>query len=43
MDVELAVSELARRRAGRHLLLLFDFDGTLAPFSPRSRLGLPQR
>ena len=34
MDVELVVSELARRRAGRHLLLLFDFDGTLAPFSP---------
>jgi len=28
-----AVSELARRRAGNHLLLLFDFDGTLAPFS----------
>jgi alpha,alpha-trehalase len=32
MNVEAAVSELARRRGGRHLLLLFDFDGTLAPF-----------
>lgn len=34
MNVDVAVSELARRRAGRHLLLLFDFDGTLAPFHP---------
>ena len=34
MDVEAVLFELARRRAGRHLLLLFDFDGTLAPFSP---------
>jgi trehalose-phosphatase len=34
MNVEAAVSELARRRSGRHLLLLFDFDGTLAPFHP---------
>ena len=34
MNVQLAVSELARRRCGRHLLLLFDFDGTLTPFQP---------
>jgi len=34
MNLEVAVSELARRRAGRHLLLLFDFDGTLTPFQP---------
>ncbi len=34
MDVELVVSELARRRAGRDLLLLLDFDGTLTTFSP---------
>lgn len=34
MNVEAAVAELARRRGGRHLLLLFDFDGTLAHFSP---------
>ena len=27
-------SALADRRAGRHLLLLFDFDGTLCPFDP---------
>ena len=32
LGVEAAVPELTRRRAGRHLLLLFDFDGTLAPF-----------
>jgi trehalose-phosphatase len=34
MNVPVAVSELARRRGGRHLLLLFDFDGTLTPFQP---------
>lgn len=34
MDVEIVVSELARRRAGRHLRLLFDFVGTLAASSP---------
>lgn len=34
MHVDDAVAELARRRAGRHLLLLFDFDGTLCPFHP---------
>jgi trehalose-phosphatase len=34
MNVDAAVAELARRRGGRHLLLLFDFDGTLAPFDP---------
>lgn len=34
MQVDSAVAELARRRAGRHLLLLFDFDGTLVPFKP---------
>jgi trehalose-phosphatase len=34
MHVDDAVSALARRRAGRHLLLLFDFDGTLCPFDP---------
>ena len=34
MNVQVAVSELARRRDGRHLLLLFDFDGTLTPFQP---------
>ena len=34
MNVQVAVSELARRRGGRHLLLLFDFDGTLTPFQP---------
>jgi len=32
MQVDVALAELADRRAGRHLLLLFDFDGTLAPF-----------
>jgi len=32
--VAVAVSELKRRRDGRHLLLLFDFDGTLTPFQP---------
>lgn len=34
MHVDAAVSELARRRAGRHLLLLFDFDETLCPVQP---------
>lgn len=34
MDVDLVFSALADRRAGRHLLLLFDFDGTLCPFHP---------
>ena len=34
MDARIAAVELARRREGRHLLLLFDFDGTLAPFDP---------
>jgi trehalose-phosphatase len=34
MNVDLAFSALADRRAGRHLLLLFDFDGTLCPFDP---------
>lgn len=33
MNVDAAVSELSRRRNGRHLLLLLDFDGTLAPFN----------
>ena len=33
MHVDDAVAELARRRAGRHLLLLFDFDGTLCRFN----------
>lgn len=32
MQVDVALSELTRRRSGRHLLLLFDFDGTLVPF-----------
>ena len=32
MDGPIAAVELARRRNGRHLLLLFDFDGTLTPF-----------
>jgi trehalose 6-phosphate phosphatase len=30
----IAAVELVRRRQGRHLLLLFDFDGTLTPFLP---------
>jgi trehalose-phosphatase len=34
MHVDDAIAELARRRAERHLLLLFDFDGTLCPFQP---------
>ena len=34
MDVERAFRALHERQAGRHLLLLFDFDGTLCPFSP---------
>jgi len=33
MQAHLAAAELRRRRAGRHQLLLFDFDGTLAPFN----------
>ncbi|HYT65876.1 MAG TPA: trehalose-phosphatase [Vicinamibacterales bacterium] len=33
MQAEVVVQELAQRRRGRHLLLLFDFDGTLAPFN----------
>jgi len=34
MDVDLAFRALHERQARRHLLLLFDFDGTLCPFSP---------
>lgn len=34
MHVDVVVSELRNRRQGRHLLLLFDFDGTLSPFNP---------
>src|SRR6476469_3578272 len=34
MQAHLAAAELRTRRAGRHQLLLFDFDGTLAPFDP---------
>jgi len=34
MDVDALATELARRRDGRHLLLLLDFDGTLVPFHP---------
>lgn len=34
MHVDVAVAALANRRAARHLLLLFDFDGTLAAFNP---------
>lgn len=34
MQVDLAIASLAQRRGGRHLLLLFDFDGTLVPFKP---------
>ncbi|HET7697017.1 MAG TPA: trehalose-phosphatase [Vicinamibacterales bacterium] len=34
MNAQVAASELVRRRCGRHLLLLFDFDGTLTPFLP---------
>lgn len=34
MHVDQAFQTLIERRAQRHLLLLFDFDGTLCPFSP---------
>ena len=34
VQADLAAAELARRRDGRHLLLLLDFDGTLVPFDP---------
>lgn len=34
MHVAEAVAEIVQRRAGRHLLLLLDFDGTLCPFQP---------
>jgi trehalose-phosphatase len=34
MQVDAAVAELKARRGGRHLLLLFDFDGTLVSFKP---------
>src|SRR6476620_2667888 len=34
MQAHLAAAELRKRRDGRHQLLLFDFDGTLAPFDP---------
>ena len=34
LHADVAAAEIAKRRAGRHLLLLFDFDGTLAPFAP---------
>jgi trehalose 6-phosphate phosphatase len=34
MQADLAAAELRKRRHGRHQLLLFDFDGTLAPFDP---------
>ena len=34
MDLDQAFRELIERREQRHLLLLFDFDGTLCPFSP---------
>lgn len=33
VSVESIAAEIAGRRAGRHLLLLCDFDGTLAPFN----------
>jgi trehalose 6-phosphate phosphatase len=33
MQAHLAAAELRKRRNGRHQLLLFDFDGTLAPFN----------
>lgn len=42
MHVDDAIAELARRRAGRHLLLLFDFDGTLCPFHPDPDLVYPE-
>lgn len=41
MHVDDAIAELARRRAGRHLLLLFDFDGTLCPFHSDPDLVYP--
>lgn len=34
MDVDQAFRVLFEQRGQRHLLLLFDFDGTLCPFSP---------
>jgi trehalose-phosphatase len=34
MHAHSAAAELRKRRAARHQLLLFDFDGTLAPFNP---------
>ena len=34
---EAIAKEIAARRAGRHLLLLCDFDGTLSPFNPDPR------
>ena len=34
MHAEIAAAEIETRRDGRHLLLLLDFDGTLAPFNP---------
>jgi trehalose 6-phosphate phosphatase len=34
MNTGAVLSALVDRRAGRHLLLLFDFDGTLCPFDP---------
>jgi len=34
IDAATVFSALADRRAGRHLLLLFDFDGTLCAFDP---------
>jgi alpha,alpha-trehalase len=34
---ESIAAEIATRRAGRHLLLLCDFDGTLTPFNPDPR------
>lgn len=43
VHAEVAAAEIATRRAGRHLLLLFDFDGTLAPFAARpDGVRLPQ-
>jgi alpha,alpha-trehalase len=34
MQVDAAIARIAAQRRGRHLLLLFDFDGTLVPFQP---------
>lgn len=42
MHVDDAIAELARRRGGRHLLLLFDFDGTLCPFHPDPESVYPE-